>query len=92
MKHKFPVWCLVLSIMFLFFGNLSAGWGLFGALVTTGITFFVLCIPIFIAYARNVTNKVIIIQLSVLLWFIPFSWLIAMGMALFGKTVKKDIA
>lgn len=88
MKNKFPVWCLVLSILLLFGGVASSVSNIGIAIVITAITFFILCIPIFIAESRNAKNKEMIIQLSVLLWFIPFSWLIAMGMALFGKTEK----
>ncbi len=89
MGHKFPVWCLVLSILFMFSICLSAGNGNIGmAIMATATTFFILCIPIFIAESRNIKNKEMNVQLSVLLWFIPFSWIIAMCMALFGKTKR----
>lgn len=88
MKNKFPVWCLVLSILFLFCSIASIVSNIVIAIVITPIIFFILCIPIFIAESRNVKNKELVIQLSVLLWFIPFSWLIAMGMALFGRTKR----
>lgn len=86
MEHKFPTWCLIVSILFMFAFAFGVTIDVGVALARLVLVFAVLCIPVIIGKSRNVIKQNLVVQWALLLWFIPFSWIIAMSIALFGKT------
>lgn len=95
MTTEFPIKRWLVSMILLFFvalGSTSAQYGrpqydiaLFRIITGTAV----LSIPAIIAYNRRLIKRNTIYWLS-FCWIIPFSWLIALFMAIFGKSEPAD--
>lgn len=95
MTTEFPLRRYIASTIFMYFviGGATIStqgrvdYGL--ALILTVVCAFFTFLPAFIAYSRNLVKRNTIYWLTVL-WFIPFAWIIAIFMIVFGKPESVD--
>ncbi len=97
MTTEFPIKRWLVSMILLFFVALGSTSAQYGrpqydiALFRIISLVFILSIPPVIAYSRHLIKRNTIYWLS-FCWIIPFSWLIALFMAIFGKPEHTDNA